>query len=91
MALYIWDIAKRRICKKFKGHTEIVRSVTFSSDGVLVFSGSDDCTIRTWDMTGALLKTLTITNNVGAGVNSVAISSNGRLVAAGDDNEVCVL
>ena len=42
-------------------------------------------------MTGALLKTLTITNNVGAGVNSVAISSNGRLVAAGDDNEVCVL
>ena len=42
-------------------------------------------------MKDGLLKTLTITNNVGAGVNDVAISSNGRLVAAGDDDEVCVL
>ena len=42
-------------------------------------------------MTGGLLKTLTITNNVGAGVNTVAISSNGRLVAAGDDDAVRVL
>ena len=40
---------------------------------------------------GSLLKTLTITNNGGAGVNSVAISSNGRLVATGSDDEVRVL
>jgi len=42
-------------------------------------------------MKGGLLKTLTITNNVGVGVNSVAISSNGRLVAAGSDDAVRVL
>ena len=42
-------------------------------------------------MTGALLKTLTITNNVGAGVNSVAINPNGQLVAAGCDDAVRVL
>ena len=42
-------------------------------------------------MTGGLLKTLTTTNNIGAGVNSVAISSDGRLVAASDDNAVRVL
>ena len=42
-------------------------------------------------MEGGLLKTLTITNNVDAGVNSVTINSNGRLVAAGDDNAVRVL
>jgi len=40
---------------------------------------------------GGLLKTLTITNNVSASVKSVAISSNGRLVAAGDDDAVRVL
>ena len=42
-------------------------------------------------MRGGLLKTLTITKNVCAGVNSVAISSNGQLVAAGGDDAVCVL
>jgi len=42
-------------------------------------------------MEGGLLKTLVITNNVGAGVNRVAISSNGRLVAASDNDAVRVL
>jgi len=69
----------------------MVRSVTFSPDGGLVFSGSDDSTTRIWDMTGGSSKTLTITNNVGTGVNSVAISSNGQLVAAGGDDAVRVL
>ena len=91
MALQIWDIAERRICKIFRGHTKVVRSVTFSSDGGLVFAGSDDCTTRIWDMKGGLLKTLTITDNAGAGVNSVAINSSERLVAAGSDDAVRVL
>ena len=38
-----------------------------------------------------LLRTLTITSNVRAGVKSVAISSNGRLVATGSDDKVRVL
>ena len=42
-------------------------------------------------MTGGLLKTLTITNNIGAGVNTVVINPNGRLVAAGCDDAVRVL
>ena len=42
-------------------------------------------------MTGGLLKTLTIPNNVGADVNTVAINPNGRLVAAGGDDAVRVL
>jgi len=59
--------------------------------GGVVFSGSDDCTTKVWDMEGGLLKTLTITNDVGAGVNSVAISSNGQLVATGGGDAVRVL
>ena len=42
-------------------------------------------------MEGGLLKTLTITNNVDAGVNSVAINSSEQLVAAGGDDKVRVL
>ena len=42
-------------------------------------------------MKAELLRTLTITNNVGACVNSVAINSSERLVAAGGDDKVRVL
>ena len=42
-------------------------------------------------MKGGLLKTLTITDIAGAGVNSVAINSCERLVAAGSDDAVRVL
>ena len=38
-----------------------------------------------------LLRTLTITSNVRADVNSVAINSSERLVATGSDDEVRVL
>ena len=39
-------------------------------------------------MTGGSSKTLTTANSIGAGVKSVAISSDGRLVATGDDDAV---
>ena len=58
----------------------------FSSDGRLVVSGSGDRTVRVWDMTDGSSKFLAITDlpdDVEAGVTSVAISSDGRLVAAG--------
>ena len=32
-----------------RGHTDVVRSVCFSSDGKELTSGSDDSTVRNWD------------------------------------------
>ena len=32
------------------GHTDLVRSVTFSRDGTRVVSGSDDKSVRVWDV-----------------------------------------
>jgi len=36
---------------ELKGHTGRVRSVTFSQDGSQVVSGSDDKTVRIWNVT----------------------------------------
>ena len=33
-----------------RGHTDVVRSVCFSSDGKQLTSGSKDKTVRNWDL-----------------------------------------
>jgi WD40 repeat protein len=42
----------------FKGHSNVVNSVAFSPDGRTALSGSDDSTLRLWEMaTGKELRT----------------------------------
>ena len=42
---------------KLKGHKDRINSVTFSDDGTKVLTGSDDSTLRLWDvLTGSTLK-----------------------------------
>ena len=57
------------------------RAVTFSADGALVATGSDDRGVRIWDAaTGALLQTFK--EHTGE-VTSVAFSPNGKMLASG--------
>ncbi|PVF94835.1 WD40 repeat-like protein [Serendipita vermifera] len=93
----IWDIAKKRIFRNFTGHEQEIYSLDFSYDGHLIVSGSGDKTARIWDMeTGnaTILSISDVANTDGdvtmsegvasdAGVTSVAISPDGKLVAAG--------
>ena len=65
---------------------EVARSLVFSPDGRSIISGSDDRTVRVWDITEGSSKILAITDapdGIDAAVMSVAISSDGQLVAAG--------
>ena len=64
----------------------------FSPDGRSIVSGSHDRTVRVWDITEGSSKILAIADvpdNADARVWSVAISSDGRLVAAGCSDAVC--
>ncbi|KAG2064452.1 prolyl oligopeptidase, partial [Suillus decipiens] len=38
------------VCEPFLGHTHNVKSVSFSPDGTRIVSGSDDETVRLWDI-----------------------------------------
>jgi WD40 repeat protein len=68
----------------FLGHTRQVNSAAFSPDGRRIVSGSDDETVRLWELqTGKELKRLTGHGNE---VWSVAYAPDGRRVLSGSDD-----
>ena len=63
------------------GHTDEVNSVVFSSDGRSLVSGSDDMTVKFWDMqTGGAIKTFSGHTKL---VRSVSISVDNATIASG--------
>jgi WD40 repeat protein/energy-coupling factor transporter ATP-binding protein EcfA2 len=63
------------------GHNDSISSVSFSSDGKTLASGSWDNTVKLWNIeAGQEIRTLTGHNNR---VNSVSFSSDGKTLASG--------
>ncbi len=54
----LYETATGTLVRKFEGHTKTVQSFTFTPDGKRIISGSDDTTLRVWDIaTGEVLIT----------------------------------
>ena len=62
-------------------HTDDVRSIAFSPDGRFIVSGSDDRTVKVWEVeSGRLLRSL---EGHAGSVNAVAVSPDGRFIVSG--------
>jgi WD40 repeat protein/serine/threonine protein kinase len=73
----------------FNGHTDAVASVAFSPDGKTAISGSDDTTLRLWDV--ATHQTIRTFEGHQAGVTSVAFSPDGKTVISGSTDKTMIL
>jgi len=71
------------------GHTDAVKSVTFSSDGTSLVSGSKDKTVKLWDVqTGGVVRTF---HGHTDWVWSVSISADHTTIASGSDDKTLCL
>lgn len=81
----IFDAVTGTSMSVLSGHTNLIRSIAFSSDGTFLVSGSDDETIKSWDIqTGGIIRTFY--GHTGW-VYSVSISPDCTTIAPGSDDK----
>jgi WD40 repeat protein len=101
----LWDVTSHKSIHTLKGHScdlvtyghgnfggqyiPAVKSVAFSSDGKTLASGSQDKTIKLWDVTSGRSIT-TLAGHSGA-VESVAFSPDGKTLASASDDKAIKL
>src|SRR6266487_2776867 len=80
-----WTTAEAYPHRILRGHTEWVRSVSFSPLNDILVSGSEDQTIRVWDVDTE--KCLKVLEGHASTVYSVVFSPDGRTIASGSGDQ----
>jgi WD40 repeat protein len=88
-AVVIWDWSRARPIRVLRAHTHDVMAVTWSPDGALLATASEDRTVRVWDATTG--RQLVVARRHTDKVNAVEFSSDGRhLASASFDGTVII-
>src|SRR5207248_3329653 len=81
LAAKVWDAQSGQELLTFKGHTGVVASVMFSSDGTRLGSAALDGTVKVWDATAT--QEARILSGLTDYVHGVAFSPDGKRLASG--------
>ena len=46
----LWNVESQTVIATFEGHSECVNSVAFNHNGTILASGSEDKTIKLWNV-----------------------------------------
>ncbi|UIK20666.1 caspase family protein [Rhizobium leguminosarum] len=83
-AARIWDITTLRRLGELNGHTGVVQQATFSNDGKMILTASEDTTARIWDLTSG--KQMRVFQGHRYTVRSAEFSPDGRYVVTGSSD-----
>ena len=82
-SVVVWDFEKQERVFDLPGHHDRINAVAFSPDGSWLVSGSDDCTVRVWNV---LTGRLAVARQFDAAVQSLAFSADGKYLYTGNGN-----
>jgi WD40 repeat protein len=74
----------------FKGHSDTIKGIAFPPNGRYLVSGSDDQSVRIWNLRDGSSKIMPVTGRTSFFL-SVAFSQDGRYIAGGNlNNSLCI-
>ena len=73
-----------------RGHTDRILCIAWSPDGCYLASGSDDCTVRTWEVSGfdGIASPRCTLSGHGERINALCFSPDGDMLASASDEKV---
>ncbi|CAE7154799.1 unnamed protein product [Rhizoctonia solani] len=88
-AVQLWDVQRMKAASRpFKGHTNDVWSVSFSSDSTRLVSGSSDQTIRVWDIERGVTIVGPFKGHTGWVRSTVFSPDDAQIVSCSDDRTI---
>jgi len=85
----VWDIRTGRCVQTFVGHEGDINAIRFQSHGLAFGTGSDDSTIKLFDLRSYARLNEMKNDSIVSGITSLDFSASGRLVFAGYDDCNC--
>lgn len=85
----VWDLRAGRCVQTFVGHEGDINAIRFMSHGLAFGTGSDDSSVKIFDLRSYARVNEMVNESVVCGVTSIDFSISGRVIFAGYDDSNC--